>query len=654
MVDSDNKKFTKLPFGKIKPEGWLKRQLKLQAEGLTGHLDEVFEDVSKKSAWLGGNGEAWEIGPYYLDGLVTLAYLLQDEKLINKSNEWIGRILSSASADGFFGPKRNDDWWPRTIALNALITYAEATGDRQILPFIKNYFICQYNQIDEKPLYMWASARAFEELIPLKYLYDKTGDILITELVKKLKIYSYDWFKYYKKFKYKRFASSYLNKNIVNAVRKSEEKKHNPKKRDSVKSMKRGAILRINKLPAIKKMMLTHGVNNAMAVKYPVLYNQFFPTEGFEELSKKAIQNLLKYHGTAVGVFTSDEHLNGVSPSQGIELCTVVEFMRSLEFLLEKTGDTYYADLLELVAFNALPAAVTADFTAHQFVQQVNQISATNAKRDFFNVKADGNIYGVAPNHGCCAANLHQGFPRFVESLCLKFENELAFYVYAPCSIETEIDGTIIKLTETTDYPFKNDVKITVDTVSGNPEVKLSFRIPQYTSVVISLNGKEIATGNKGVITIKRCISLNDEFVLKFDTPLTVVTNPDKSYSIRRGSLLMATKLKTKHNVIGKPPFCDNEYYTKTQWRTAPEIRKKTLAVNKVTETAVPDMPFDESCPPIEIEYFARYVLNWNDYKNSADSVPRKPKLSEELFSRTLVPYGCTRIRIAQHPHLWR
>ncbi|GHO89805.1 hypothetical protein KSZ_78110 [Dictyobacter formicarum] len=74
-----------LPTGAIRPDGWLYEQLRLQAQGLTGHLDEIWPDVGPNSAWLGGTGEEWERGPYYCDGLIPLAYMLQDEQLIKKA-----------------------------------------------------------------------------------------------------------------------------------------------------------------------------------------------------------------------------------------------------------------------------------------------------------------------------------------------------------------------------------------------------------------------------------------------------------------------------------------------------------------------------------------------------------------------------------------
>ena len=40
----------------IKPEGWLKRQLQIQANGLSGNLHKVWKDV-RDSAWIGGTEE---------------------------------------------------------------------------------------------------------------------------------------------------------------------------------------------------------------------------------------------------------------------------------------------------------------------------------------------------------------------------------------------------------------------------------------------------------------------------------------------------------------------------------------------------------------------------------------------------------------------
>src|SRR5512140_323337 len=112
--------YIRLPLGSVKPAGWLKSQLEAEASGLAGYLDEYWPDLSK-SAWHGGDGDAWERGPYYLDGLVPLAYLLDDKRLIEKVKKWIEPIIASSRDSGWYGPVRNTDRWPLSVSNKVLM-----------------------------------------------------------------------------------------------------------------------------------------------------------------------------------------------------------------------------------------------------------------------------------------------------------------------------------------------------------------------------------------------------------------------------------------------------------------------------------------------------------------------------------------------------
>jgi hypothetical protein len=87
----------------VRPAGWLQQQLRIQADGLSGHLDKIWPDV-KNSPWIGGNGDGWERGPSWLDGVVPLAYLLDDPSLKAKVSHWADYILTHAQPDGWLGP----------------------------------------------------------------------------------------------------------------------------------------------------------------------------------------------------------------------------------------------------------------------------------------------------------------------------------------------------------------------------------------------------------------------------------------------------------------------------------------------------------------------------------------------------------------------
>ena len=96
--------FEPLPLGEIRPAGWLQRQLRIQADGLGGHLDEFWPDVGSNSGWLGGTGESWERGPYFLDGLLPLAYLLDDDVLKAKALRFAEWTLTHQAPNGMIGP----------------------------------------------------------------------------------------------------------------------------------------------------------------------------------------------------------------------------------------------------------------------------------------------------------------------------------------------------------------------------------------------------------------------------------------------------------------------------------------------------------------------------------------------------------------------
>src|SRR3989442_1661000 len=134
--------FYLLPLTSVTPRGWLLHQLQVQASGLSGHLDEFWPDLGNNSGWLGGTGESWERGPYFLDGLVPLAYLTGDARLIAKVRRWMNWVLDHPQPDGWIGPtnlkdpRHPQDWWPNFVILKALTQYQEATGDKRVIPLM--------------------------------------------------------------------------------------------------------------------------------------------------------------------------------------------------------------------------------------------------------------------------------------------------------------------------------------------------------------------------------------------------------------------------------------------------------------------------------------------------------------------------------------
>jgi hypothetical protein len=178
--------FLQLPIGAITPTGWLRRQLELAASGLTGHLEELDpENLGPDSGWLGGDGESWERGPYYVRGLTALAYVLHDPLLTEKAGKWLEWSIKSQDSDGYFGPPRMKagyDWWPNMVMLQALEEYHEATGDPRVLELMSRYFAYQLRHIEAHPLTSWAKARGADNLASVLWLYDRTGERFLLDL----------------------------------------------------------------------------------------------------------------------------------------------------------------------------------------------------------------------------------------------------------------------------------------------------------------------------------------------------------------------------------------------------------------------------------------------------------------------------------------
>ncbi|MBC7238000.1 MAG: glycoside hydrolase family 127 protein, partial [Chloroflexi bacterium] len=203
--------FRPLPLGQIRPTGWLARQLRIQADGLSGHLDEFWPDVAD-SGWIGGQAEGWERGPYWLDGIVPLAYLLDDERLKAKAGYWVDYVLSHQAEDGWLGPVQDQatgkyqayDPWPVYVFLKALTQYESATGDPRVAPAMVRFCRRLDALLDDRPLFSWGWVRWADLLLSIHWLYERTSERWLLELAAKVHRQGFDWAAHYRAFPYRK------------------------------------------------------------------------------------------------------------------------------------------------------------------------------------------------------------------------------------------------------------------------------------------------------------------------------------------------------------------------------------------------------------------------------------------------------------------
>ncbi len=622
--------FYPLPLGSVMPGGWLLRQLRIQADGLGGHLDEVWPDVGFNSGWLGGKGESWERGPYFVDGLLPLAWLLDDATLKAKALRFVEWTLATPRSSGMFGPVSNDDWWPRMVMLKALTQFHDATGDARVLPLMSKYFHYQLTQLPTRPLRDWGRFRWQDEVLSVLWLYNRTGDAALLKLAKLLMQQGHDWQAQFADFRYTERCSPQLLGWV------GEE----------------GGLNEIS--------LSTHGVNNGMALKASPIRWLLSGASADREGLGRQLAALDRYHGLPNGIFSADEHFAGRNPSQGTELCTVVESMFSLEQALAILGDATLGDRLERLAFNALPGAFTADMWAHQYNQQPNQVECSLHRQPWTTDGPESNLYGLEPNFGCCAANFHQGWPKFAASLYMRSADDgLAAVAYAPCSVHTSIRGTPVNLLQETDYPFRNTIAITLHPASA-ATFPLLLRIPKWSpKATIRVNGKPVPEQLRAgsFARFERRWAAGDRVEIAFDAQVAMTRGFEESVTLARGPLVFSLPIQQdwrKLRTHGRT--ADWQVYPTSAWNYGLKIDQGGESVANavgVSEGAVGDSPFSADAVPVSLRVKGRRLPQWRAQGGVAQPVPLSPVASDETEEELrLIPYAAAKLRITAFPVL--
>lgn len=624
-----------LPLGSVRAEGWLLRQLEKQRDGLTGHAEELYDDIAH-SDWLtnvGKGGEyAWERGPYYARGLVALSLTMGDEALKSRAKRWIDAIVASQRNDGDFGPKC-DNWWANMLALQLLRDWAEATGDVRVVPFMERYFAYQLKRLPTHPLRadsMWAMSRGGDEVDVALWLHDRTGDTSALALARLVAAQSADWTGYY-----------------WNGGDGGAEDGY----RCHIVNFMQGL-----KLPALL-WRLNGDVRDRDA------YAAAFDPNGWA----------MRMHGRPDRAVNGTEPLSGKGAAQGTELCATAERMLSCQKVVAASGALTAADDLEIAAFNTLPATLGDDGRGIRYYQILNQPSCVFGRRLGFECNPHGDAHTPGPDSGfgCCRSNYHFAWPRFVQSLWMRRNGGLAAIAYAPSCVTTEL--ATVRMSGV--YPFGDVVRLEIVAAKGT-SWPLSLRIPGWTkNPEVRVNGTKADCAAGAFLSLTRIWAAGDVVELRFPAEVEVFSGINCSVALRRGPLVYALLVESDVRTVfpkevdGKPArgrehFPVREYLCKKPWNRVLKMKDGNPVGTAFTAAArAPVDPFVQGAAPCTLTVSGGTTSygGWGTMRPDLSGLfsalpldpPPSPVKASEVSNEaplTLVPIGTTQTRITLLP----
>ncbi|MBO4220119.1 MAG: glycoside hydrolase family 127 protein [Clostridia bacterium] len=628
-----------VPLVSVRPEGWLKEQIRLESDGFFGHLTDISPHLEKSNGWLewkktaeefaaergGSAGDyisfAWEEQAYWLRGAYRLSLLSGNTDLAAQCEPYFGAVLASAREDGYFGPEslRNTpnkagtapDIWPHMVMADVLKDRYIVTGDTRITDLLTAFFHFCLDLPDEKFIppnemctkwYGMVQVERCCDMLPvIWWLYGLTGDMKLPKLAA-------------------RFLRLWEERDCSEAD--------------------------------------LHVVTFAQRMRYQA--SRFPLTKDPADISASAgmyLSHMKKWGQMPGGLYAADERCREGKrdPRQAMETCGMSEILRSFGYMASLTEDPVWFDRIEDIMFNSFPATHTPDYSGIHYLTADNQPELDALDHDYFNAGCQTRY--SAFNYRCCQHNAASAWPNFVSSLFAHTDDGLAVCAYAPCVFEGTAAGHRITLKVETEYPFRETVAFTV---SSDGPFTLRLRVPGWAKdASVSKNGSTVpADISGGWITLDGACG-GDRIELRLPMEPTFREFPDNGgfVCLDRGPLTYSLLLRenwipaeshtdragrvwTDLDVKAEPPYC---------------FALDTSGPVCVSETeTVPDQPFKPESAPVTITVRGKQAEGWGiGDDNTIMPVPPSPaRSSGEYTELKFVPLGCMRARMSCFPVL--
>lgn len=661
--------YRSLPLGSVKPQGWLRDQLEKSAAGLAGNLFNFYRFV-KDSQWLGGDTEysdLHESAPYWFNGIVPLAFSLDDATLKNQVKAFVEYILAHQQDDGWLGPETTPQTrglWGRCYIMLGLMQYAQAEPSEtdRVVDAMHRYIEVAHSMLQNnftglvpKPGDVfdgdgWGAARAHEMHIPIQWLYEnhpKNNSALLWETMELMiegnSAFGVDWRNY--------FVEGTFPE-VVYAPREQDY-----------------------------PWLFNHAVNLAEGIRFPLAIYRTSHDEALKKQTRMAVDLVAKYHKSLAGSIIGDEAITDLGPNRGSELCTSTELMFSLAWVYQYLADNDIADWAELTAFNAFPGQIWSDWWSHQYVQQENQPWSRNLTEHpqmWDVVGSYGNVFGLEPDYPCCTVNHPQGYPKFLANSFVGTEDGgLAHVFLSPGSVSTNLGGdNAVTITSDTTYPFGMDLSYSI---SAEKDFTFYVRIPGWA------NPSSTTTGPSSDSAATNISPATDTGMQRFDIPKgdskisvnlktepRVVERANNTAAVYYGQLLYSLALDFNETTRDPVTFDggsnvdpsstipgttrDHVIETTDLWNIAIDPSQiKVVVVNSPgagsSESKLSNPIWALGAPPLELRVAATEI-DWPVAWDSPAVPPLHPQAKGKPFSARFVPFASAKVHMALFPKL--
>ncbi len=621
-----NSMFTMGKVSDIHPLLWLETLMQRQHDGLTGHPEALSYpynsclwagEISRPDESYGDNWWRYEQTAYYTDGLLRLGYELNDDAMVAKAMEGIEYTLAHPSESGVLGNSTLVGiTWPMSVFFRVLQAKYEHDGDERIPAALEKHYL-NFEPTDLACGIV--GGRNIMSLEGILWTYGKTGNPKLLQLAEE--------------------AWAIQDRFAVDET----------------------AILS-------DEPFYMHSVTFCEMLKLPLLLYAYTGNQHYLDLAMTAVRKLERESMLPDGVPSSAEFLLGDNVSISHETCDIVDFTWTLSHYLAVTGEAEWADKIEKAIYNAGLGCITKDFRSLQYFSSVNQFIATGTSNH--NIYKHGSTWmAYRPTHEteCCSGNVNRMLPNLVSRMWMTdSEGGAVAAIYGPNEATFHTDKGDLTLMCTTGYPFSGKIVFLAKGAEG-ASIPLTIRIPTWcTQASVSVNDSPLDLVLPAGTFVRLSEQVKPGDLIMLTLPMTVEKKVIEGQGIyfQRGPLLFSypipqqmTEDTTEYECMHgkKPETPDFKCWNITptgDFNYAFASDGQSLEAQRQIYDGL-TFPFDLSTPGLTLRIPVKQI-EWDLVADCyTPAMPEQGHLtmkSDATQYITLVPYGCTELRLTVFP----